>query len=136
MITQILLAVDGSPASRRAAAAVRELAAQGISVRVLHVEEQMVTRDGLVSSHVEPIGKEVVDDIVKEFEGAGIDCSLEIREDLYPHVARAIVQAARDYGAQLIAMGSRGRTNIGAVLVGSTSHKVLHLSDIPVLLVP
>ena len=44
MFEEILLAVDGSPPSRRAAEAVRELAAQGSSVTVLHVDEQMLTR--------------------------------------------------------------------------------------------
>lgn len=136
MFAQILVAVDGSPSSRRAAGAVRELASHGTSVRVLHVEEQMMTRDGLASAHVEPVGKEIVEEIARELEEVGIDSSSEVREALYPHIAQAIVQAAKDYGAELIALGSRGRTDLAAVVLGSTSHKVLHLSELPVLVVP
>ena len=35
----------------------------------------------------------------------------------------------------LIYIGTRGMTEIGKALVGSTATKVLHISDIPVLLV-
>jgi nucleotide-binding universal stress UspA family protein len=33
-------------------------------------------------------------------------------------------------------MGSRGLSELASVLVGSTAHKVLHLSDRPVVVVP
>jgi nucleotide-binding universal stress UspA family protein len=40
----------------------------------------------------------------------------------------------RDAG--LIAMGSRGRGDLAGLLLGSTAHKVIHLADGPVLVVP
>jgi nucleotide-binding universal stress UspA family protein len=34
-----------------------------------------------------------------------------------------------------IAMGSRGLSDVGGILLGSVTHKVLHLAECPVLVV-
>jgi nucleotide-binding universal stress UspA family protein len=49
-------------------------------------------------------------------------------------VARVIVEAAREYQAGVIVMGSHGRGDLTALLLGSVAHKVLHLTDRPVLI--
>ena len=55
-----------------------------------------------------------------------------------PHVrvgepAAAIVQYAEEIGADLIAMGTRGASEVSALVMGSVASKVLRLSKIPVL---
>jgi len=45
------------------------------------------------------------------------------------------VDAASAYDAGVIVMGSRGRNDLTGLLLGSTAHKVIHLSDRPVLVV-
>ena len=50
-------------------------------------------------------------------------------------MARLIVAAARDHEAGMIVLGSRGRSNLTALLLGSVAHKVIHLADRPVLVV-
>jgi len=50
-------------------------------------------------------------------------------------VAESIVQHAKDKRCDLIYVGTRGMTEIGKALVGSTATKVLHISHVPVLLV-
>lgn len=50
-------------------------------------------------------------------------------------VAESIVQHAKARRCDLIYIGTRGMSEIGKALVGSTATKVLHISDIPVLLV-
>src|SRR5687767_5521745 len=50
-------------------------------------------------------------------------------------VAETIVKHAKDKRCDLIFIGSRGMSEMGKALLGSTATKVLHISDIPVLLV-
>jgi len=50
-------------------------------------------------------------------------------------VAEAIVKHAKDKRCDLITIGTRGMSELGKALIGSTATKVLHISDIPVLLV-
>ncbi len=50
-------------------------------------------------------------------------------------VSRGIVAFADEHGADLIVLGSRGLGSIEGYLLGSVSHKVTGLSEIPVLVV-
>ncbi len=50
-------------------------------------------------------------------------------------IAETIVKHARSTKCDLIYIGTRGMTAVGKALLGSTATKVLHISDIPVLLV-
>ena len=50
-------------------------------------------------------------------------------------IAETIVKHAQSSRCDLILIGSRGMTELGKALVGSTAARVLHISDIPVLLV-
>lgn len=50
-------------------------------------------------------------------------------------VARTITSFAREHGNDLIVIGSRGLGSLEGVLLGSVSHKVTSLSEIPVLVV-
>lgn len=49
--------------------------------------------------------------------------------------AESILQVARQRKADVIVLGSHRHTVLGETLVGSTANKVLHKSDLPVLLV-
>ena len=46
-----------------------------------------------------------------------------------------IAKEAEDLDADLIVMGSRGRSDIEGLLLGSVTHKVLTLATVPVLVV-
>ena len=49
--------------------------------------------------------------------------------------AQVVLQAAREVQADLIVMGSHRHTVIGDAVLGTTTHKVLHGSTVPVLVV-
>lgn len=49
--------------------------------------------------------------------------------------AQVILEAAREMGADLIVMGSHRHTALGETLLGTTTRKVLHVSEVPVLVV-
>jgi nucleotide-binding universal stress UspA family protein len=50
--------------------------------------------------------------------------------------AQALVQLAEERDARVIVVGTRGERPLQGALLGSTPHKLLHLSDRPVLVVP
>jgi nucleotide-binding universal stress UspA family protein len=50
-------------------------------------------------------------------------------------VAQAIVKAASDRGCDLIVLGSKGRTELKDLLIGSVAQRVATLADMPVTLV-
>ncbi len=51
-------------------------------------------------------------------------------------VAEAILSEAAAAGAKAVVLGSRGYTGVKSLVIGSTSHEVLHHADIPVVVVP
>ncbi len=50
--------------------------------------------------------------------------------------APGLVELANQQDARLIVVGTHGESPLRGALVGSTAHKLLHLSDRPVLVVP
>jgi nucleotide-binding universal stress UspA family protein len=50
--------------------------------------------------------------------------------------AEALVALAQQHDARLIVVGTRGEGPLRAVLLGSTPHKLLHIADRPVVVVP
>jgi nucleotide-binding universal stress UspA family protein len=66
---------------------------------------------------------------------AGVKAHGEVRNTIFGYAAREIVSDAEEIGADVIVMGSRGRGDLTGLLLGSTAHKVIHLSHQPVLIV-
>ncbi len=50
--------------------------------------------------------------------------------------AEALADLAKERGARMIVVGTHGETPLKGALLGSTAHKLLHLSEVPVLVVP
>jgi nucleotide-binding universal stress UspA family protein len=59
----------------------------------------------------------------------------EIRHAVNGTAAREIADRAREHDAGTIVMGSKGHGDLAGLLLGSTAHKVIHLTDQPVLVV-
>jgi len=68
----------------------------------------------------------------KRLDKAGIAYQPRI---LVGQIAESIVKHAKDKRCDLIYIGTRGMSELGKALVGSTATKVLHIAEIPVLLV-
>ena len=49
-------------------------------------------------------------------------------------VAKAVAEIAKDWNADLIAIGSSRMGDIGSLFLGSVSHDLLHMTDRPVLI--
>ena len=49
---------------------------------------------------------------------------------------RVILKVAKEIGADLIVMGTRTHSSVGQFLLGSTANRIMHHTEIPVLIIP
>jgi nucleotide-binding universal stress UspA family protein len=67
----------------------------------------------------------------------GTDPGVEVEAVIVERApANALVHLADERDARVIVIGTRGESPFRGALLGSTAHKLLHLSDRPVLVVP
>ncbi len=137
MYERLLVAVDQSDAAEQVIHAARELALLSAGeVWLLHVrEKEVMPRAGFFEIESEQEALSVVERAAQELNDASIKTHYEVRKAIYGYAAGQIVTAAQDCDAGVIVMGSRGRTDLAGLVLGSTAHKVIHLSDRPVLVV-
>jgi nucleotide-binding universal stress UspA family protein len=138
MYDKILVAVDHSEISDRAVLAARDLAVLSKGeVWVLHLRErEMGFKTGVLPpDETTDEANAAVAASVEVLTQAGVKAHGEVRNTVFGYAAREIVNDAKEVEADVIVMGSRGRGDIAGLLLGSTAHKVIHLSDRPVLVV-
>ncbi len=137
MYDKILVAIDHSDASDHALRAARDLAKLSSGrVWVLHLRErEVIARMGQVPSETTEEAGATVDDAVKLLTDDGIEVHGEVRNTLFGYAAKEIVADAQLHDVGVIVMGSRGRSDLAGLVLGSTAHKVIHLADRPVLVV-
>ncbi|MFH0178541.1 universal stress protein [Streptomyces cacaoi] len=82
---------------------------------------------------VREAGRIALEHAVTAAEAAGVPTTVEIIDQ---KPAQALVDAASRHGARFIVVGSWGESPMRGALLGSTPHKLLHLSSVPVLCVP
>ena len=137
MYERLLVAVDHSETSARVIAAAKDLAllSKG-KVWVLHLlEKEVIAQMGDVPSESEQEARRTVKEGVDALRQAGVDAEGEIRPTTFGHAAREILADAKEHDADVIIMGSRGRSDFAGTILGSTAHKVIHLTDRPVLVI-
>ena len=145
MFKHILLATDGSPASEHAAQIAVDMArTHGARLTALYVvdpypylgigESNPLGFQSYMSAahqHATQAHTKVAD--LCKTGGAPVMLQSRISEDLT--ASAGIVQMAKDAGADLIVMGSHGRTGLARFMVGSVATKVLAESPVPVMVV-
>jgi nucleotide-binding universal stress UspA family protein len=137
MYEKLLVAVDHSHATEHVLNAARDLAllSKG-EVWVLHLRErEVMPRAGLMETETSDEAKAEVEAAVEELTKAGIKAHGVVRSTIYGYAAREIVEDAKSLDVGVIIMGSRGRGDLAGLVLGSTAHKVIHLTDRPVLVV-
>lgn len=135
--SRILFAVDGTHRSASAVNAVETIAlAAGAEVHVLHVWNLEVrVNKGLWDVETRAEANELVEGIAGRLAAAGVPATFEVTSAAEKKIPDAIADAARQYSAGLIAVGSRGRSDLEGLFLGSVSHRVLQKVSCPVLIV-
>ncbi|MBC7619993.1 MAG: universal stress protein [Candidatus Saccharibacteria bacterium] len=143
MLKHILLATDGSPASDHAAALAVDLArSMGAKLTALYAVDpypylavgEMSTEGSqfyMAAAQQHAAAAQATVQALCNQGSSPVALQTLVVEDRA--VAKAIVETAVSEGADMIVVGSHGRTGIARLLLGSTTTKVLAESTLPVL---
>lgn len=140
---KILLAVDGSKFSLDAVDCVIDHAdwyREKPEVELVTVHLPVPKLPGMgrvvgkaqIEKYYEEEGQQKLAAAKKKRAAAGIRFQARV---VVGDIAESIVKQAKSTRCDLICIGTRGMSGLGKALVGSTATKVLHISDLPVLLV-
>ena len=140
MFPKILLPSDFSDCSAEAARTARRLAEHfGSRIVVLHVLDEPAALDPMFRGEV-PL--EMLRERMERYSRDAMDRFVAERFQGYPAVEtrvasgipyREILRAARETAADLIVIGTHGRTGVEHVIFGSTAEKVVRMAPCPVL---
>ena len=130
---RLLVAIDFSADSLAALASVREMARRlGGELVLLHVSEAAdVVPSSDLAKHDRAHWQAELDADVAQLRAAGLRARAIVRPG-YP-VAEGIVEAAREERADIIVMGSPGRSGFAERLLGSVTDAVIGTAPCPVL---
>jgi nucleotide-binding universal stress UspA family protein len=132
---EIVLGFDGTEGARaalgEAKALAKELGAPLVIAFAYHSSplggEVKDLRDALVER-----GQRVTQEALSEAQAAGVDARAELVRD---HPAPGLAALAEQLGARMIVVGSYGESPLRGALVGSTPHRLIQITSVPVLVV-
>ncbi|MFJ4283365.1 universal stress protein [Streptomyces massasporeus] len=133
----VVLGYDESPGALQALRVAIEVATAYDEplVIVYGVAAPGVTGEEYGAHHeaVREAGNTALSHAVRVAEEAGVRTSVELIDE---RPAQALIEAAARHGGRVIVVGTWGESPVRGALLGSTPHKLLHLSSVPVLCVP
>jgi nucleotide-binding universal stress UspA family protein len=136
-MSEIVVGYDGSPGSRAALEEACDLAkALGERVVIVFGYAPGGYGGGEIPSHreaVEELAEKVTAEAAERASAVGVEHEVRMKP-LKPF--HALVEAAEERSARVIVVGSSGETPLKGAIIGSTPYKLLHLSPVPVLVVP
>jgi nucleotide-binding universal stress UspA family protein len=134
----VIFATDGSETADRALPYAKELArGEGRSLVVVHSRELLHGRAGrhpVLADEDDLVAK--IAGQVDEARSQGIDATFRVVSGSTPHAANMVADVARDAGADVIVVGTRGHAPVAGLLLGSVTQRLLHIAPCPVLAVP
>ena len=145
MYTQILVPVDGSATSDRGLEEAVKLAKlTGARLRLVHVVDQLVYATGMegtaaMTADLIPLLRESGEKLLKtckaRVEASGVPVDTALLDSLAGRVCDLVVAEALKWQADLIVLGTHGRSGVGRVFMGSDAEQIVRLAPTPVLLV-
>jgi len=142
----ILVPHDFSSCANHAAALARDVAlAHGARLVLLHVTEMpmglgpetvIVPDEGggpiKVRDYALKAAQEHLDDLAARLRKEGLEVTTQA---VMGHVIEEIIQVTTSEGADLIVMGTHGRTGLSHLVAGSVAEKIVRNAPVPVLTV-
>lgn len=143
MYQHILVPLDGSATSDRALQEALKLAQQnGAQLRLVHVVEEILVPEYEASFDYATLhevvmrnGENLLEHAKKTAQQAGIEAETALLETAGERIPSMIVTDAQKWGADLIVIGTHGRTGFNRLLFGSVAEGVVRTAQAPVLLI-
>ena len=145
MYQRILVPVDGSPTSNAGLdQAIMLSRAGGAQILLMHVVDEMpfimsAEGYGAMSGDVLDLLKEAGEKILAEakakVEKSGLTAETRLFDSFGGRLFEQVGKQVKDWGADLIVLGTHGRRGARRMLLGSDAEQVLRTATVPVLLV-
>lgn len=145
MYKRILVAVDGSPASRSLAEAIKLAKFADSTLLLLHVsvidpvllwnEENWIVPGFTPMTGELEHGNELLAKVQEKVLQAGVKAESKQVEEAGQNLGEIIAEQAALWNANLIVAGTHGRKGVDRLLLGSVAENIVRNATVPVLLV-
>ena len=133
----VVIGLDGSADSARALPLAVDLVDDDGHLIAVHVRELMMGRGG--TQTLAPNEDEIeagVRRTVDNLKSKGINAELKVISAVSGGPAHVLADVARAEQADVIVVGTRGHRQIASLVIGSVTHRLLHIAHCAVLAVP
>ena len=141
VFNKILVPIDGSHTSNKALDHALRIAQESkAQVRLVHCIDEL----SLLNSHeyagelfqlARSSGERILQEALTAAKGMGVPTDTRLIDRVGQRLGESVADAAGDFGADLVVIGTHGRRGIGRVLLGSGSEQIMRMSPVPVLMV-
>ncbi len=144
MYHRILVPIDGSKTSDRALREALKLANSDTHLRLIYVLEEMYLLDAegyayidyaTLQQAVRQTGERALAQAAEQAKKAGATAETALLETGGEHIPGVIGREAKQWLADLIVIGTHGRSGLNRLLLGSVAEGVVRAATVPVLLV-
>ncbi len=138
---KILVPIDGSNTSNKALDHALRIAQESkAQVRLVHCIDEL----SLLNSHeyagelfqlARTHGEQILQEGLTTAKAVGVAADSRLIDRVGQRLGESVADAAGDFAADLVVIGTHGRRGIGRVLLGSGSEQIMRMSPVPVLMV-
>jgi nucleotide-binding universal stress UspA family protein len=143
MYKHILVPVDGSEPSKNALRTAISLAKEvGARIRLVHVVDNTAYltgydatggANGALLAAVRDSGFQILKESATTVLAEGVEVDHLLVDDVSGRLGDLIAKVATQFGADLIVVGTHGRSGPSRLLLGSGAEQIIRLSPVPVL---
>jgi len=144
MYQRILVPIDGSKTSEHALSEAIKLAGKKAKLRLIYVLEETYPLDAegyafidyaALQEAVQHTGERSLAQAMEQVKKSGATAETALLEAGGERIASVIDSEARNWQAELIVIGTHGRSGLSRLLLGSVAEGVVRMASVPILLV-
>ena len=145
MYKRILVPIDGSQTATKALQSALQMAKEsGGVVRIIHLIDAnaymsgsggFVSYPGDLPGSMRDGGNKVIEEATNLAQSMGVVAETHLFDSFDGRLADVVSDEAKAWNADLVVVGTHGRTGIGRVLLGSGAEQILRQAPVPVLVI-